>query len=962
MAPMMSSQPVSSRNESCQTGPRILYIDAYDSFSNNILDLLAEKIEDVSIYTIKIDCGLSADALSALLSNFDALVVGPGPGNPELKIDIGIVKDIWCLSHQNLLPVLGICLGFQSLALAFGASIEHLEQPRHGCVSKHVLVKDGADIYDDTASLEVTNYHSLTVNLHATAAEMRQDIWRPTKRCPELLPLAFDYDKINGTILMAIRHALKPFWGVQYHPESICTNEEGKKIIGKWWREAHKWNEVTGRTPRKSGAPELLGDCTPWKVRGNSSHIADGQTLLSELDAYRCPLRPSIPPISISSCETSLVLTMTHNISAVDLCEGLGLQAKDFILLESVMPFPKVVNGETIDSTATGRYSIVCPLIIRSTLRLRYRVGSRGINVMLHGSEKERDTSNQIPSSSRLSVWHWLARFMEMHKCEIKTPSPYDPPPFQGGLVGYFSYEMGLEAANIHTEASGAPFDMDLAFVQRSLVIDHLKGHIHIQSLLPNDSAWKNQVLRNIMRIEQSDLITPYPYLDGRASSSASEGFESSEDADFNLREDCLVSKAHRLVEYLDSGSLVGSGPEEAEYQEKIRTCQERIKEGDSYELCLTAAREFDLLRGCIGDEDLDWEIYKTVRKVNPATYAAYFRSTATTIVSSSPERFLRWSRDGVCEMKPMKGTVKKYNNASGSKVSLKEAEEILNTPKELGENLMITDLIRHDLYGVLGSGNVWVHKLLATEEHHSVYQLVSTIQGSLQPNRLPKDPRVTEKAMDRSRGGQRISVLHSNQRPSKTGLDILRNALPAGSMTGAPKRRSCEILKSIEKKPRGIYSGVIGYLDVGGGGDFSVIIRSAVKHEKGLRKVRVLDVNSEFREWHDLCSSEAKQHVMKRVDHWSIGAGGAITALSEPEAEFEERGVKEASLLSAFDPKYVASAIEEEKGKRAKRREELLQPWRRPAQAPVPMPGIQSQLTEPLTEQLMNGSRTSNL
>lgn len=134
---------------------------------------------------------------------------------------------------------------------------------------------------------------------------------------------------------------------------------------------------------------------------------------------------------------------------------------------------------------------------------------------------------------------------------------------------------------------------------------------------------------------------------------------------------------------------------------------------------------------------------------------------------------------------------------------------------------------------------DVRVPKLMVVEEYETVFQLVSVIEGDI------------------TTSSQHVTVLTAS--------------LPPGSMTGAPKKRSCELLTEIEgHKARGLYSGVIGYFDVGGGGDFSVVIRSAFN-------------------WSD------------EPNVWRIGAGGAVTALSAPEAEWEEMLAKRESVLSVF-------------------------------------------------------------
>jgi para-aminobenzoate synthetase len=109
------------------TAPQILYVDAYDSFSNNIVTLLRTSI-DANVHCVKIDdCDLfePEDELSLgnYLSKFDAVVIGPGPGNPTQKKDVGWIDHIWKLPDSHLLPILGICLGFQSLCIAFGGQV-----------------------------------------------------------------------------------------------------------------------------------------------------------------------------------------------------------------------------------------------------------------------------------------------------------------------------------------------------------------------------------------------------------------------------------------------------------------------------------------------------------------------------------------------------------------------------------------------------------------------------------------------------------------------------------------------------------------------------------------------------------------------------------------------------------------------------------------------------------------------
>lgn len=389
--------------------------------------------------------------------------------------------------------------------------------------------------------------------------------------------------------------------------------------------------------------------------------------------------------------------------------------------------------------------------------------------------------------------------------------------------MGYVSYEAGLETIDVdlheNCATSGTP-DINFAFIHRSIVIDHQESRVYVQSLLPEDQAWINATGAVINRLSdksvQAELSrTTHPKL-----------------ADH---------KADTLLHTKLAAAIV-SRPGESSYRAKVLDCQRSLSSGDSYELCLTDETEISIpVTGSRGVDE--WTLYKRLRSKNPAPFGAFVQLSNVTVVGSSPERFLRWTRDGHCQFRPIKGTVKKSPT-----MTRERADEILNSSKERAENLMIVDLIRHDLSGVVGASNTWVSQLMKVEEYQTVYQLVSVVEGELPaPDAHGRGPR---------------------------GLDVLKASLPPGSMTGAPKKRSCEILRDIEKRPRGVYSGVLGYMDVGGAGDFSVVIRTLVR-EGG---------NDD-----------------KDTETWKVGAGGAVTIQSTDEAEFQEMETKASSVLGAL-------------------------------------------------------------
>ncbi|HET7590148.1 MAG TPA: aminodeoxychorismate synthase component I [Solirubrobacterales bacterium] len=267
------------------------------------------------------------------------------------------------------------------------------------------------------------------------------------------------------------------------------------------------------------------------------------------------------------------------------------------------------------------------------------------------------------------------------------------------------------------------------------------------------------------------------------------------------------------------------SGRGQTRYLSDIAKSQEELLAGESYEVCLT-----DQFTTDASPEPFD--LYRQLRRSNPSPFAAFLRFGDCAVVSSSPERFLSVDRERQVMARPIKGTISRVEDPAADEA---RRQALADDEKTYAEHLMIVDLLRNDLGVVCDVNTVEVPDLMVIEPYATVHQMVSTIVGRLAADRSP--------------------------------VECVRSCFPGGSMTGAPKERTMEIIDDLEEAARGVYSGSIGYFGADGSTDLNIVIRT----------------------------------IVMRPGRTTIGAGGAIVMQSDPQEEFDEILLKARAPMAAI-------------------------------------------------------------
>lgn len=818
--------------------PRVvtLLIDNYDSYTYNLYQMLAQ-VNGIAPLVLTNDAfGSGPDGWAAawqallahgrtLLADDEArefnVVISPGPGHPAVPKDFGLCAA--AIQGANDLPVLGVCLGHQGLAHVHGGSVVKAPEAMHGRTSQVFYTTSSTS--DEEVSkpaakaspsplfahipdgFEVVRYHSLVVAEQDLPASLRVNA------------------RTQDGVIMALQHESKPQFGVQFHPEAVCSTF-GYQLL-------QNFRDLTLREPSSKCLLHHSDHQQGSLLNGNASAVTQDQQVMSTAAEYHVQVQVA----SVALASLDFARYVFH--------EFFGCSQRSFWLDSS--------NFTTSPSPASLQQSNAAPQSSRFSLMgdnsgplsecVEFSVADNLLRV--HSTRENATTERRdldVLSYLRLKMQQFSAHDLSVlpnaHAADVNKAADL-PFAFRGGYVGYFGYELlgshdaddGVAASTSSTcQRNDAAPDASFLFADRALVFDHALGRVYSLSVATDPVAahqWHAQVMARLERAV-------------RTFQSQAEGFTAS-----------VSSTAEELVDHV----VFSPSRSRDQYVRDIVEVQRLINEGETYEVCLTnQLRAQHFIKNPL-------RFYDVLRKRNPAPYAGFYLSNprnvfqsgqsagettplapadanassmvdSYAICSSSPERFLRVGQDGWMESKPIKGT-RRRGQTSAEDAAI--AAELATCAKDRAENMMIADLVRNDFGRVAQIGSVYVPTLMNVESYATVHQLVTTVRG--------------------------------RRRDDADLVDILHATFPGGSMTGAPKKRTMQIIRRLEQGPRGVYSGALGFLSLDGSCDLNIIIRTAVITPSSV----------------------------------SLGSGGAIIALSDTDDEYDEMLLKTRALVSAI-------------------------------------------------------------
>ncbi|XP_034591204.1 probable aminodeoxychorismate synthase, chloroplastic isoform X1 [Setaria viridis] len=812
---------------------RTLLIDNYDSYTYNIFQELS-VVNGVPPVVVRNDEWTWKDVFNRVYKDraFDNIVISPGPGSPACPGDIGVCLRI--LLECGDIPILGVCLGHQALGFIHGAKIVHAPEAIHGRLSE--IEHDGCYLFKCVPSgrnsgFKVVRYHSLVIEAGSLPDDLMPIAWTASPNllsylesdrtdvspflgsldnnfmaiplehsisCGELSNISNDNasESDGSRVIMAIRHSSRPHYGVQFHPESVATHY-GRQIF-------QNFKKMT----------RDFGLHSSW-LQETKVHS------IGKLEKSQVNSAGQCGSVSHDLLHTERLELQEPNGACMLAQRAIGKKCLRLRWKKIDRFLCSSVGSEDIFTALFGHQSgedtfwLDSSSVDQNRARFSFMGGKGGSlwkQMTFHLSGQRANCGGTLiirdacGSTANNFIKEGFLEFLnkEMQSIEYNEKDyeglPFD---FHGGFVGYLGYGLKVECGASSNKAKSSTPDACFFFADNTVVVDHSNGDVYILSLHDEfsssngDGTCRNSTHNSWLVETEKKLLRLGAMPPGLL----------------------INGKAYAISSNVNKQSFVVEKSKD-QYIRDVQSCLDYIRDGESYELCFTTQmkRRVDYINAL--------QLYLKLRKQNPAPYAAWlnFSSENLSICCSSPERFLRLDRSKTLEAKPIKGTIARGRTP--------EEDECLRlqlqySEKDQAENLMIVDLLRNDLGKVCEPGSVHVPHLMDVESYKAVHTMVSTVRGTKKSNLSP--------------------------------VDCVKAAFPGGSMTGAPKVRSMEILDSLESSPRGIYSGSIGFFSYNHTFDLNIVIRTVILH-----------------------NGEA-----------TVGAGGAIVAMSDPEAEYDEMMLK---------------------------------------------------------------------
>ncbi|XP_057482403.1 aminodeoxychorismate synthase, chloroplastic isoform X2 [Actinidia eriantha] len=652
---------------------RTLLIDNYDSYTYNIYQELS-IINGLPPVVVRNDEWTWEDIYHYLYEEnaFDNIVISPGPGSPTCPADIGICLKL--LLECRDIPILGICLGHQALGHVNGAQVIHASEPVHGRLSE--IEHTGGRLFHNIPSgrnsgFKVVRYHSLVVDPESLPKELIPIAWTSSTTALSFLgtqksdvtsdgygsPLceqisvnsssrkskngsswpSIDSEMQSEKVLMGIMHSTRPHYGLQFHPESVATCH-GRQIF-KNFREITKdyWlnfrsSSIAEREVHRSACMQVL---QPDRLLRD---VRRSRQLVNNLDERNHFSLCNIENQS-HQCNDAKFLKLKWRKLERLACQIGGARN----IFCEIYGDHKAKNTFWLDSSSVekrrARFSFMGAKGGALWKQLTFRLSEQSDKTLKGGGYLLIEDAQGSTSSTYLEdgFLDFLNEELQSFCYEEKDFEglPFD---FYGGYIGYIGYDLKVECGMASNHHRSRTPDACFFFSDNFIVIDHLNDDVYVMSLHDGSTT-----LTSWLDLVEKKLFT----------------LKASATKKLMFRNSPLVA---------DTSSEVGFVTEKSRnhYIKDVEKCQKFIKDGESYELCLTTQ-----MRKRIGEID-SLGLYLKLREKNPAPYAAWlnFSKEDLCICCSSPERFLQLDRNGMLEAKPIKGTI--------ARGSTREEDELL--------------------------------------------------------------------------------------------------------------------------------------------------------------------------------------------------------------------------------------------------------------------------------------------